>query len=131
VKEAEGVPEALAGFADEELAALASGPILRAARLLVARGGRLSAVELARELADPDDQRLVHGMAVAPIPTESATPQDCALEIKRWHLEAKMAEIEKQIPRAQGPLQDSLLAEHLALKQRIAGLSKPLAIVVR
>ena len=33
------------------------------------------------ELPDPDDQRLVHAMALAPIPTESATPQDCILEI--------------------------------------------------
>jgi DNA primase len=128
VKEAEGAPEAVAALAEEELAALASGSILRAARAVVARGVRLSAMELARELADPDDQRLVHGMAVAPIPTESATPEDCVLEIKRWHLEAKMAEIEKEIPRAKGTVQDALLAEHLALKQRIAGLSKPLAV---
>lgn len=128
VKEAEGVPEALTSLADEELAALASGSILRAARAVLAGGGRLSALELARELPDQDDQRLVHGMAVAPIPTESATPQDCVLEIKRWHLETKMAEIEKEIPHAKGPLQDSLLAEHLALKQRIARLSRPLAI---
>ena len=128
VREAEGVPEALAGLADEELAALGSGSILRAARGVLARGGRLSAVELAQELPDPDDQRLVHAMALAPIPTESATPQDCVLEIQRWHLEARLAEIEKEIPRVKGPVQDSLLAEHLALKQRIASLSKPLAI---
>lgn len=128
VKEAEGVPQALEALADEELAALGSGPILRAARALLTRGVQLTAMELARELPDPDDQRLVHGMAVAPIPTESATPEDCVLEIKRWHLEAKMAEIEKEIPRAKGTVQDALLAEHLALKQRIAGLSKPLAV---
>ena len=128
VTEAEGVPQALAALTDDELVGLGSGPILKAARDLLARGVGVSALELARELADPEDQQLVHSMAVAPIPTESATPDDCALEIKRWHLEAKMAAIEKEIPGAKGPVQDALLAEHLALKQRIAGLSKPLAM---
>ncbi len=127
VTEAEGLAQALTTLTDDELIGLGSGPILKTARDLLARG-RVSAVELARELADPDDQRLVHGMAVAPIPTESATPEACVVEIKRIHLEAKRAEIERAISGAKGPVQDALLAEHSALTQQLAGLSKPLAM---
>ncbi len=128
VNEVEGAAAALGAFEESELDALPSGPILRTARAIVEKGGHLRVTDLLGELENEEDRRLVNGMAVDPIPTENATPEDCVQEIRRRFLEERLASIEKEIPRLTGEAQDALLAEHLALKQRIAGLSKPLTM---
>ena len=70
-------------------------------------------------VASEDDSRLLRELAVRPIPVEAA-PAECVAELKRRPLRARMAEIQKELPRAQGPAQEALLAEKLLLTRQMA-----------
>jgi DNA primase len=119
VQGVEGVADALGELDETDLAGLRSGALLRAARQLVAEGQTVTAEGLAG-LASEDDGRLLRELAVRPIPVEAA-PAECVAELKRRPLRARMAEIQKELPRAQGPAQEALLAEKLLLTRQMAG----------
>jgi DNA primase len=114
----EGVAGALGELDETDMAGLRSGALLRAARQLVAEGQAVTAEGLAG-VASEDDSRLLRELAVRPIPVEAA-PAECVAELKRRPLRARMAEIQKELPRAQGPAQEALLAEKLLLTRQMA-----------
>ncbi len=114
----EGVAGALGELDETDMAGLRSGALLRAARQLVAEGQAVTAEGLAG-VASEDDSRLLRERAVRPIPVEAA-PAECVAELKRRPLRARMAEIQKELPRAQGPAQEALLAEKLLLTRQMA-----------
>ncbi|HEX5688069.1 MAG TPA: hypothetical protein VFY73_28965, partial [Ideonella sp.] len=47
---------------------------------------------------------------------------ECVKELKSWPLKARMAEIQKDLPKASGAAQEALLAEKLELKRRMSTL---------
>jgi DNA primase len=115
----EGIGEALGELDETDLAGLRSGALLRAARRLAGEGQPVTAEGLAAG-ASEDDGRLLRELAVRPIPVEAA-PAECVAELKRRPLRARMAEIQRELPRAQGPAQEALLAEKLLLTRQMAG----------
>jgi DNA primase len=126
VKESPGLDEALAELSDHDLDGLASAEVLRAARALYLRGVRVTAAGLAAELANEESRALVTEMAVSPVPTGRVSPLDCVREIQCWPLEARIAEIQKQVARVESDERlNALLEEQLRLKQKIASLSRP------
>jgi DNA primase len=114
-----GVREALGELDEADLAGLRAGPVLRAARRLAAAGESLSPDGLVAAVEEADG-RLLRELAVQPPPVQ-AEPAECVRELKRRPLRARMAEIQKELPLAQGPAQERLLAEKLLLTRQMAG----------
>ena len=71
--------------------------------------------------------RLLTELAVQPVPTGDATPLDCVREIKRWPLEARMEEIQRQLKQGSTEAVDALLQEKLELRRRLDALARPAA----
>jgi DNA primase len=115
----EGVTDALGELDEADLAGLRTGAVLRAARTLAAEGQPVTADGLAGVVGEADG-RLLRELAVQPPPVEAA-PAECVKELKRRPLRARMAEIQRELPRAQGPAQEALLAEKLLLTRQMAG----------
>jgi DNA primase len=120
VQGVEGVSDALGELEEADLAGLRSGALLRLARRLAAEGQPVTAEGLAAAVEEEEDGRLLRELAVRPIPVEAA-PAECVRELKRRPLRARMAEIQKELPRAQGPAQEALLAEKLLITRQMAG----------
>jgi DNA primase len=116
---AEGVTEALGELDEADLAGLRTGPVLRAARKLASEGQPVTTDGLVGAVEEADG-RLLRELAVQPPPVEAA-PAECVKELKRRPVRARMAEIQRELPRAQGPAQEALLAEKLLLTRQIAG----------
>jgi DNA primase len=114
----EGVGAALCELQDGEIDGLRTGAALREARRLAAEGRVVTADALAAAVSE-DDSRLLRELAVQPPPTE-AVPSECVKELKRRPLRARMAEIQRELPRAQGPAQEALLAEKSLLARQMA-----------
>jgi DNA primase len=119
VQGVEGVGAALGELDESDLAGLRSTAVLRAARQLAAGGQAITADGLAAALEEPDG-RLLRELAVQPPPVE-VVASECVRELKRRPLRARMAEIQKELPRAQGPAQEALLAEKLMLTRQMTG----------
>jgi DNA primase len=119
VQGVEGVTDALGELDEADLAGLRTGAVLRAARKLAAAGQPVTAEGLAGAIEEADG-RLLRELAVQPPPVQAA-PSECVRELKRRPLRARMAEIQKELPRAQGPAQEALLAEKLLLTRQMAG----------
>jgi DNA primase len=119
VQGVEGLPEALGELDETDLTGLRAGALLRAARKFAAEGERLTAEGLVGAVEE-DDGRLLRELAVQPPPVQ-ATPSECVRELKRRPLRARMAEIQRELPRAEGPAQEALLAEKLLLTRQMAG----------
>jgi DNA primase len=115
----DGVADALGELDEGDLAGLRTGAVLRAARTLAAEGQPVTADGLAGVVGEADG-RLLRELAVQPPPVEAA-PAECVKELKRRPLRARMAEIQRELPRAQGPAQEALLAEKLLLTRQMAG----------
>jgi DNA primase len=118
LQNAEGVADALCALEDLELSGLRTSAALREARRL-ALAGEAVTVDLLAAAAGEDDGRLLRELAVQPPPVE-AVPAECVKELKRRPLRARMAEIQRELPRAQGPVQEKLLAEKLSLTRQMA-----------
>lgn len=118
VQGVEGVADALGELDEADLAGLRSGAVLRAARKLAAEGQPVTAEGLAGAVEEADG-RLLRELAVQPPPVEAA-PSECVAELKRRPLRARMAEIQRELPRAQGSAQEALLAEKLLLTRQMA-----------
>ena len=93
--------------------------MLRAACKLAGEGQPVTPDGLAG-LLDEADGRLLRELTVQPPPVQAA-PAECVAELKRRPLRARMAEIQRELPRAKGPAQESLLAEKLLLTRQITG----------
>ena len=111
--------DALGELDEADLAGLRSGAVLRAARQLAAEGQPVTADGLVGAVEEADG-RLLRELAVQPPPVQAA-PSECVAELKRRPLRARMAEIQRELPRAQGPAQEALLAEKLLLTRQMAG----------
>jgi DNA primase len=125
LREADGAQQALEALEEAEIAPLASGEILRAARELQLRGERVSAAALQAALRGDDARRLVTELAVLAAPTGDATPTACVNEIKCRLLEARIDAIGQQLKRtADDAEQGAMLREQIALKRRVQDLMR-------
>ena len=118
----EGSSEALDDLTEDEMARLATGDILRAARGALAAGEPLNHEAVLRVLSSEELQRLVRELAVDPPPVGDATPSGCVRELRQGPLKARMAEIQKSLSSASGDTLDRLLREKTELGQRLANL---------
>ncbi len=127
VRESEGVEEALRELSDADLAGLGSAELLQGVRALILRGERVTASSLDAEITSDESRRFLTQTAVEEVPTGDATPMRCVLEIKCWPLEARISEIQRQLPKAEDENLNMLFREQLSLKQQIADLSRSIA----
>jgi len=121
LKNAPGLPEALAELDGSDLDVLASGAVFRAAR---AQLPTLDVSALCAGLENEALRDLLTAMAVKPVPTGDATPWTCVREIKSWPLRARMAEIGRAIQNAAPDEEDALLREKQELRRRISVLEE-------
>jgi DNA primase len=121
LSDAPGISEALEAIEEVDLQPLASAQILRAARQLVLDGRPVTLAELETVLEE-DDRRVLSEAAVEDSPEKGVTPAECVKELKSWPLKSRMAEIQKDLPKASGEAQEALLAEKLDLKRRMSTL---------
>jgi hypothetical protein len=122
LQEDETVGAAVGDLAEEEIDGLRSAPVLRAARDLASHGGRVTVASLQAALADDDSRRLVSELAVAGSPDKGPAPGECVRELKRRPLQARMAQIQRDLGGASGPRLEELLAEKLHLRRRMGGI---------
>jgi DNA primase len=118
VQGADGVGDALGELDEAALAGLRSCAVLRAARQLATSGQPITPDGLVGTLEEADG-RLLRELAVQPPPVQAA-PSECVRELNWRPLRARMAEIQRELPRAQGPAQEALLAEKLFLTRQMA-----------
>jgi DNA primase len=121
VEGSETLPAALLELQEPDMEKLRSAAILRAARAHAAGGKTVSRASLEDELGD-DDRRLLNEIAVGAVPVGGVAPADCVRELRCGPLEARMAEIQKDLARATGADQEALLSEKLQLKRLITTL---------
>jgi len=122
LKEAAGVDEALAELAEEDLSGLATSEALRAAKAIYLRGETVTATMLAQEVQNDETRKILTEIAVQDVPTEGVTARDCVRELKRLPLRARMAEIQRDLPKAHGESLEALLQEKLELGRLMANL---------
>jgi DNA primase len=122
LQEDESVGAAMGDLEEAELEGLRSAPVLRAARDLASHGSRVTVASLQSALPDEDSRRLVSEVAVADAPEKGPAPVECVRELKRRPLQARMAQIQRDLGGASGPLLEELLAEKLHLRRRMGGL---------
>jgi DNA primase len=118
----DGVAEALRELEQQEMDGLRSAPLLKAALDLAGRGERVSVAALQEAVEDEDCRRLVSELAVAGAPERGPAAGDCVRELKRRPLQARMAQIQKDLGGATGPRLEALLAEKLQLRRLMATL---------
>jgi DNA primase len=117
----EGLTPALAELAEDDLVGLRSAAILKAAREAAAAGRAVTLAGLG-DVLDEEDARLVHQIAIEAGPLAGVEPADCVRELLAIRLRARMAEIQKDLPRATGTAEQALLEEKLQIKRKIASL---------
>jgi DNA primase len=122
LQEDETVGAALAELTDEEVEGLRSAPVLRAARDLAANGGRVTVAALQAALPEEECRRLVTELAVGGAPDKGASPGECVRELKRRPLQARMAQIQRDLSGASGSRVEELLEEKLHLRRRMTSL---------
>jgi DNA primase len=118
----EGVDAALRELDEGEMAGLRSAPVLKAALEMAARGERVTVAALQEALTDEDCRRLVSELAVAGAPERGPAPGECVRELKRRPLQARMAQIQKDLGGATGPRLEALLSEKLQLRRLMGSL---------
>jgi DNA primase len=122
LQEDETVGAAVGELGDDELDGLRSAPVLRAARDLASHGSRVTVASLQAALPDDESRRLVSELAVAGTPDKGPVPGECVRELKRRPLQARMAQIQRDLGGASGPQLEELLEEKLHLRRQLAGL---------
>jgi DNA primase len=122
LQEDEAVGAAVGGLEEDALDGLRSAPVLRAARDLASHGGRVTVASLQEALPDDDSRRLVSELAVAGAPDKGPAPDECVRELKRRPLQARMAQIQRDLGGASGSRLEELLEEKLHLRRRMASL---------
>jgi len=121
LQETEGVLDALRELEVFELAGLRTAAVLQAVLELCAKGQKVTVAALQEALPDEDTRRLVSELAVAGRPENGPAPGECVRELKRRPLQARMAEIQRDLGAATGPRLEELLAEKLQLRRQMAG----------
>jgi hypothetical protein len=61
-------------------------------------------------------------IAVAGVPEDGLSAEECVRELRRQPLKARMAEIQKRLAGASGEAQEALLAEKTRLVRQMTGL---------
>jgi DNA primase len=115
---APGIDDALGELSDGDVEGLASAEVLRAARGLYLRGQTVSAAALEGEVGSDDARRLLSETAVGGPPGPGVVAQECVKELRRRPLKARMAQIQRDLPKATGDAERALLQE----KNRIVRL---------
>jgi RNA polymerase sigma factor (sigma-70 family) len=116
------VSQAIAELDEGELAGLRTAPVLRAVQALAARGEPVSVAALQEALPDEESRRLVSELAVAGSPERRPEAAECVRELKRRPLQARMAQIQKDLGGASGPRLEALLEEKLHIRRLMAAL---------
>ncbi len=105
-----GSAEALAGLTDEDVRGLLAEPAFRVARAL-APHTKITPALLLSALAN-GNCALVEEAASYTLPADfPITPLECAQELRRRRIRARMAEVRRRLPGATGGQLDALLAE--------------------
>ena len=122
LQEDETVGAAVGELGEEELDGLRSAPVLRAARDLASHGSRVTVASLQAALPDDESRRLVSELAMAGSPDKGPAAGECVRELKRRPLQARMAQIQRDLGGASGPQLEELLEEKLHLRRALASL---------
>ena len=122
LQETDGVLDALRELEPVEIESLRTAAVLRAALDLCAKGQKVTVAALQEALPDEETRRLVSELAVAGRPESGPAPGECVRELKRRPLQARMAEIQRDLGGATGPRLEALLAEKLQLRRHLSGL---------
>jgi len=114
---------AVAELRDEDLAGLASAPLLRAARDLCLRREDLSVASIAAAVGDEDSRRLLSEIAVADSPAGEQGVAECLRELRRLALSRRLEDIQRRLGHELlGEALELLLQEKLTLQKEIAAL---------
>ena len=118
---AAGVEDALKELEDSDLERLRSADLLRAAQTVARRDERVTLQAVVAEL-DDEARKLMSQIAVEGAPAQHLSAEACVRVLRRGPLEARMAEIQKNLAGATGAAQDALLAEKNRLRRQMAEL---------
>jgi DNA primase len=118
---AAGVEDALKELEESDIEGLRSADLLRAAQAVARRDDRVTLSAVVAEL-DEDARRMMSQIAVEAAPMECLSAEECVRVLRRQPLEARMAEIQKNLAGATGAAQDALLAEKNRLRRQITEL---------
>jgi hypothetical protein len=124
LKGAVGLDEALGELHEDDIAGLASGPILQAARSVYLRGEAVTPAALEGALDGEDAKRRLRELALEEQPSDAQEPMECVLSLRQRGLERRLADIRNRLPLAAGEEIDALFREQHSLTQRIATLSR-------
>jgi DNA primase len=113
--------EAVRELEDADLRGLASEELLRAAARLAQAEGALGAASLGAAVSEEARRRLTE-LLVQDSPGAGVSPRECLRELKRRSLQARMAELQREIREAPPPEQDRLLREKHEIHRRMAAL---------
>jgi DNA primase len=116
---AAGVEDALKELEESDFEGLRSAELLRAAQAVARRDDRVTLSAVVAEL-DEDARRMMSQIAVEGAPMEHLSAEECVRVLRRQPLEARMAEIQKNLAGATGAAQDALLAEKNRLRRQMA-----------
>ena len=116
---AAGVEDALKELEESDIEGLRSADLLRAAQAVARRDDRVTLSAVVAEL-DEDARRMMSQIAVEAAPMECLSAEECVRVLRRQPLEARMAEIQKNLAGATGAAQDALLAEKNRLRRQMA-----------
>ncbi|MFI5170144.1 MAG: DNA primase [Vicinamibacterales bacterium] len=116
---AAGVEDALKELEESDIEGLRSADLLRAAQAVARRDDRVTLQAVVAEL-DDDARRMMSQIAVEAAPMECLSAEECVRVLRRQPLEARMAEIQKNLAGATGAAQDALLAEKNRLRRQMA-----------
>jgi DNA primase len=113
---------ALEALEDEDLAGLALGHVLRAARQLRVSGTTPSLPALETALGDPAQLRVLREIALSAPPTGTLSPEECVRELKHLALKRRLADIQRRLEGASEDKLEALLQEKLSVKRLIGNL---------
>jgi DNA primase len=118
---AAGVENALDELTDADIEGLRSAALLRAAQAVARRDERVTLPSVLAEL-DEEARRLMSQIAVEGAPAEHLSAEECVRTLRLLPLEARMAEIQRNLAGASGEAQNALLAEKMRLRRQMAEL---------
>jgi DNA primase len=118
----EGAGAALEALEDVDIAGLALGNVLRAARELHRGGTPLTHAGLEAALSDEGEQRLLREVALSAPPVGAQSPAECVRELKHVALKRQLAEIQRRLEGAPQDRLEALFQEMHRLKRLIRSL---------
>jgi DNA primase len=122
LKGAEGAAAALAELREEDVAALRSRELLRAARDLHLGHHQVTAAALEGALPGEEQRRMLREIALDEPPPEAALPLECVAELRRLMRKRRLAEIQRELASAPEGAVEDLLQEMQTLSRQMADL---------